>query len=116
MKPCDFLKIATWVKVNGWEYRENSVIPQKFSHDTEPALPEFAIVENIISSENQIFLVLKTLNTKHFNENFHSFEVELTTHCSNTSLDCIAECEPQWIVKNFDQNSNVSFVSPRHVV
>lgn len=116
LKPYTLVNVASWVKVQGWEYRENSVVLCKFAHESSSALPDFAIVKHVIVLEEEVYLLLQSLKTTCFNEPFHSFQVEFTRTYSVTSIDSLAECEPLWITKNFDPLSDVSFVSPRHIV
>lgn len=105
-QPYSFVNITNWVKVQGWEYRENSVFVLKNSHETETSLPEFAfIVKMIVMDPKAFFLVLHILKTLRFNEHFHSFEVEGTANSIVVSIDSLSEYEPLWILKNFDQFS-----------
>jgi hypothetical protein len=51
---------------------------------------------------------IKKLNTLSFYEHFHLLEVEIPAESGLISMDSIADCEPLWILKNFDKYSNVS--------
>ena len=76
LKPCNFVKIATYVKVIGLLVENKSKIIAFL-------LPEFSTVEKLFPSESNILSVRKFNAIR---DHFHSFEVELTTNCSITSL------------------------------
>lgn len=98
-----FVNVTNWLKVQGWKYRENSVVVLRNSHQTENALPEFGIIEKIIVEGDDFFsLLISFLNTICFCEHYHSFIVAFTTLKNVISINNLAECEPLWIVKNVD--------------
>lgn len=112
-----FVNVTNLLKVQGLEYRENSVVVLRNSYQTENALPEFGIIQKIIVEGDDVFSLLITfLNTISFCEHYHSFKVAFTTLKNVISINNLAECEPLWILKNFDPFSDESFVSPRHLV
>jgi hypothetical protein len=116
-RPYTFVNVTNWLKVQGWEYRENSVVVLRNCHQTENALPEFGIIQKIILEGDNVFSMLITfLNTICFCEHYHSFKVDFTTLKNVISINNLAECELLWILKNFDPFSDESFVSPRHLV
>ncbi len=87
------------------------------SHESQNALPQFAVIKKIIVENDDAFsLIICSLKTICFNEHFHSFEVALTSNKTVISTNDLGECEPLWILKNFDPFSEASFVSPRHIV
>ena len=116
LKPYTNVNVSSWVKIQGWEYRENSVFLCKSACESNNALPEFALIKKIIVLEELVYLNLVSLKTSCFDEHFHSFEVHLTTNYSARPIYSLAECEPMWLLKNFDPVSDVSFVSPQHIV
>ena len=115
--PYSKVNVAPWVKIQGWEYRVHTVVLLKMAAETVNGLPVFAQVKKILVKENNdFFLIISHLNTDCFSEHYHAFEVSFTNLFAVVSVDELAECEPLWIVKNFDLLSDKSFVSPRHVV
>lgn len=103
-----FLNLTNWLKIQGWEYREISVVFLRNSHQTENVLPEFGIIQKIIVEGDDFFSLLITfLNTICFCVHYHSFIVAFTTLKNVILINNLAECEPLWIAKNFDPFSPV---------
>jgi hypothetical protein len=50
-----FVNVTNWLKDQGWEYRENSLVVLRNSHQTENALPEFGIIQKIIVEGDNVF-------------------------------------------------------------
>jgi len=90
------VNVSRWVKVQGWEYREGSIVVTKHSRFTLSGLPEFAKVDKIIIKENNdFFLCLSSLRTIRFNEHYHAFEVAIfPSRSSVIELSCLRNVSP----------------------
>jgi hypothetical protein len=73
LKPCTVVNVANWIKIQGLEYRESSVVFCKSSHESINTLPEFSVVKEVIVLEERIYLLLLSLKTSCFDEHYHSF-------------------------------------------
>ncbi len=114
----DVFQVPKWVKFNGREFRNGSVLLLNHSHKKESGHPEFGIVRKIEVHNEKLLFAVNVYETSGFHDHFHSFEVQSLSDEKTVVVEYsnLPDCDPLWILQNFKVNDQTKFVSPKHWV
>lgn len=106
-----------YININGFHYRENSIVLLKFSRDTKSCLPKFGKILGLFVQEKTHLALISVCKTVQFDKQFHCYQIKYQEPelISVINLLNLTECGPLWPLRNFKNNSPL-YVSPRHYV
>lgn len=97
------------VTVSGRTLSVGAVVPLLVPDDD---LPEFAMVTLIVVSQLKVFALASILDTKYFDEHFHAFVVESSTH--NVIIENVHHCGEFYDLLHIYEVEGNKYVNPRY--
>lgn len=108
---------VSWMILNGWKFRNGTVILIKHSYLEECNLPVFAQIIHLFTKDEFSYVVVSKLSTVLFDEHYHAFQVQFPVPHEFTvlQLNDVPPCHPMWLLEDFVNDlESPKFVCPRH--